>query len=189
MKKIRLLAMFVLFGGIAMAQPGEGISGEGKMKDGHKVGKWTYTCDETGKEVGIEKYDGDGQLHGYVTWKDCNGNVLKEYNYEHGKKMGEQKEYYDFAHRLKREWSIIPRPKECQETKADKDAADIEWYRSYYESGKLMVEWEGDPCGERKITKHRETGGVHWIIEYDDNGQYKYGPREEERAINTEELY
>ena len=178
----------LLFCAALFAQNRDGISGEGKMKDGHKVGKWTYTCDSTGVQIGEEKYDGDGLLDGYVTWSDCNGNLLSEYKYEHGKKMGEQKEYFPYGRRVKREWSIISRPKECRKSKADKDATDIDWYKSYYESGKLMVEWEGEPCGERKITKHRETGGVHWIIEYDIDGNYKHGPRAEERKIDNDSI-
>ena len=188
MRKITKLFLFMLIASSTIAQPTEGVTGEGKTKDGKKVGKWIYTCDVTGKEVGTEKYDGDGLLDGYATWYDCDGNILAEYNYEHGKKLGDQKEYYPFNRKVKREWSMIERPKKCQKTKADKEATDIEWYKSYYESGKLEVEWEGEPCGQRTITKHRETGGTHWTIEYDREGNYKFGPRDEERKINSEEI-
>ena len=187
MRKIGLVAIFALLASISFTQEAmDGITGEGKMKDGHKVGKWNYTCESTGKEIGKESYDGDGLKHGYQTWHDCEGNILSEYNYEHGKRMGTQKEYYNHDRRLKREWSMIERPKKCRETKADKDATDIEWYNSFYENGKPEIVWQGDPCGERKITKFRSTNGTEWILEYDDEGNYKFGPRDQERKIKSD---
>lgn len=188
MKNLSVGIVLIVVSASVWAQPGEGISGEGKMKDDHKVGKWSYTCDATGKLAGEEEYDGDGLLNGYVTWYDCDGNLLKEYNYKHGKKIGKQKEFYPVGRHVKREWSMMERPKQCQKSKADKDATDIDWYKSYYENGKLEVEWNGHPCGERKITKHRETGGIYWIIEYDIDGNYKHGPKAEEQKINNDSL-
>lgn len=188
MKKIYSLVILLITASVTMAQPGEGISGEGKTKDGHKVGKWIYTCDATGKEVGEEKYDGDGLLDGYATWYDCDGNLLKEYNYEHGKKIGTQKEFYPFDRKIKREWSMMERPKRCQKIEAHKGLTDIEWYTSYYKNGKPMVEWKGDPCGQRKIIKYNETGGTLWVVEYDVDGRWKHGPRTEEKMINNDSL-
>lgn len=189
MKKLGLLAVLLLFVSIGFSQETEkmeGITGEGKTKDGHKVGKWKYTCDATGKEVGRESYDGKGLLDGFCTMSDCEGNVLYEYNYDSGRKMGKQKEYYPFAKHLRKEWSMVKSPKECGKDK--KDGTEPEYYKEWYESGKLMIEWVGKPCGERIITKYRPTNGTEWIIKYDIHGKYKFGPRDQERAINNEDL-
>ena len=188
MKVIGFFVGLLMITANVVAQEGPGVRGEGKMKDGHKVGKWSYICELTSIEIGIENYDGDGLKHGYQTWQDCDGNLLSEYNYEHGKKLGIQKEYYPHDRRLKREWSMMEMPKKCRKTDADKEATSIEYYKSYYESGKKEVVWEGNPCGERTIIKYRESGGTHWTIEYDIDGNYKIGPREEERRIDSEEI-
>lgn len=189
MRKTILLVVFTLLTVVSYAQADkEGVTGSGKMKDGHKIGQWIYTCESTGKEVGKESFDGNGLLNGYQTWYDCEGNILSEYNYEHGKKMGTQKEYFNHDRILKREWSMMERPKECRKTKADKDETDIEWYNSFYENGKPEIVWEGNPCGARKITKFRSTNGTEWILEYDDEGNYKFGPRNEERKINSNDI-
>ena len=188
MKGIGLLTGMIMMASFIFGQDMVGVKGIGKMKDGHKVGKWSYICELTSVEVGKENYDGDGLKDGYQTWQDCDGNLLSEYNYEHGKKIGVQKEYYPHDRRLKREWSMMELPKKCRKTDADKEATAIDYYHSFYESGKREVVWEGNPCGERSIIKYREASGTHWTIEYDIDGNYKHGPREEERAIDSEEL-
>lgn len=165
------------------AQDMKGITGDGKMKDGKKVGKWVYTCDSTGAKVGTENYDGDGQLHGYQTWSNCDGYKISEYNYEHGIKMGKQKDYFEYGNRVKREWNVIERSKKCKKINGEKEDTDIEWYKEYSHNRKLIIELEGDPCGKRTITKYRESGGQEWHIRYDDNGQWIDGPRHQEREI------
>ena len=189
MKKLTILTIFLSLLGVSFAQDLNGITGEGKTKDGVKVGKWTYVCDSTGKEVGVERYDGDGKLHGYQTWYSCDGYRISEYNYEHGVKMGTQKDYYEYGNRLKREWSLIEQPKKCKNAYGDKGKATIESYKEYFSNGKVMIEMKGDPCGKRMITKNRPSGGQEWTIRYDDQGQWIDGPRIQEQEIFSQDLY
>jgi antitoxin component YwqK of YwqJK toxin-antitoxin module len=179
MISMRLIAasiFYFLISTLSIAQSENGITGEGKMKDGHKVGKWVYTCDETGEEIGKESYDGDGKLHGYSEWFNCEGKRKAEYNYDHGKLLGKQKEYHADG-KLKVEWVVIDMPKKCQRSKEDKNKRIIESFYSYYENGQKEIVWEGDPCGRYTVTKYRSTNGTEWEIKFDDNNQYQFGPR------------
>lgn len=182
MKKSGITLVLCFAALVSFAQSTEGISAEGKSEAGKKIGKWVYTCDATGKVVGKESYNGEGELDGYVEWYTCDGKRVHEYNYSNGIKMGEQKEYHADG-KLKREWTITEMPKDCQKSKEDKGKRIVESYLSYYENGLKEIEMEGDPCGRHKITKFRSTNGTEWIIEYDDDNNYKFGPKEQERAL------
>ena len=189
MKSLWMLIMFfgLLFNGIA--QDMTGITGEGKTKDGKKVGKWVYTCDATGEEIGEERYDGDGMKHGYQTWKNCEGILLYEYNYDHGVKLGVQKEYFEISGKqLKREWSMVERSKKCSKQMNDDFTTDPEWYKEYYKNGRIKIELKGLPCEEKTVTKYRTSNGTEWIITYDDRGQWVSGPRIEEAIFNNQDI-
>jgi MORN repeat variant len=69
------------------------LSGEGRLKDGKRHGKWTWYYKNGGLKA-VGKY-ADGELDGYWEWWRENGKPLQAGAFSGGQQVGSWKRYYE----------------------------------------------------------------------------------------------
>jgi antitoxin component YwqK of YwqJK toxin-antitoxin module len=102
-----------------------GLSGEGRVKNGKRHGKWTWYYKNCGLKA-VGKY-ADGELDGFWEWWRENGKPLQAGSFNCGQQVGPWKRYYENGQL---------------------------WDEGMYEGGKKVGEWKVyDKSGELKQTK------------------------------------
>lgn len=141
-KLFTLVAFNCLFLGSLFAQKTEIFKGEVinfTDKNNLKQGLWVYFYDTLHTMVSCKGHFVDDKREGI--WENIgrNGKLKSSYTYKHGQVLGQIKEYYDNGN--------------IQEEGYWTGTFWVGEYRTYYENGKLFVNWFYDEKGNRTGTQ------------------------------------